>query len=118
LGGYLITEHPVGPADAIVILGGGTPFRALEAARLYRQGLRNFLLEKYPVDPEHPYSQEASAKAVAVKVAFAEIPQFQDRLQGPAEAVYEAMFDGLLLALWVAVAFGAAYVSFLRCDVR
>lgn len=39
LGGYLITEHPVGPADAIVILGGGTPFRALEAARLYRQGM-------------------------------------------------------------------------------
>lgn len=90
----------------------------LEQARHYRQGLKGFLMEKYPLNPEHPYGEEASRKATAVKVAFAEIPKFQDRLQGPAEGIAGVMVDGLLLVLWGMAAFGAAWVSFLRCDVR
>jgi uncharacterized SAM-binding protein YcdF (DUF218 family) len=38
LGSYLIVEMPLEKADAIVILGGGAPFRAMEAARLYHSG--------------------------------------------------------------------------------
>ena len=34
-----IVEDPITKADAVVVLGGGLPLRALEAARLYRAGL-------------------------------------------------------------------------------
>lgn len=39
LGPWLVVEDPLEPAHAVVVLGGQLPFRALEAARLYRQGL-------------------------------------------------------------------------------
>ena len=37
-GAWLVLEDPLQPADAIVVLGGGAPFRAMEAAKLYNQG--------------------------------------------------------------------------------
>jgi uncharacterized SAM-binding protein YcdF (DUF218 family) len=39
LGHWLIVEDRLGPARAIVVLGGQVPFRAMEAARTYRRGL-------------------------------------------------------------------------------
>lgn len=36
LGHWLVTSDPLEPARAIVVLGGHVPFRAMEAARLYR----------------------------------------------------------------------------------
>jgi uncharacterized SAM-binding protein YcdF (DUF218 family) len=39
LGGWLVTSDPLQPAGAIVVFGGGLPFRAMEAARIYHQGL-------------------------------------------------------------------------------
>ncbi len=38
LGEYLVVEQPREQADAILVLSGHAPFRALEAAALYRQG--------------------------------------------------------------------------------
>lgn len=38
LGAYLVAEDPLEPAAAIVVTGGHVPFRAMEAASLYRQG--------------------------------------------------------------------------------
>jgi uncharacterized SAM-binding protein YcdF (DUF218 family) len=35
---FLIVEDPLIPATAILTLGGGTPFREMEAARLYKAG--------------------------------------------------------------------------------
>jgi len=38
VGAYLVVEDVLEPAFAIVILGGGSPLRALEAAKLYKDG--------------------------------------------------------------------------------
>src|SRR5580704_10621691 len=41
VGKWLVIEDPIAPADAIVVLSGRLPERAIEAARLYHQGLAN-----------------------------------------------------------------------------
>ena len=92
--------------------------RFMEQARRYREGLKLFLLSKYPTNPDHPYSDEIRRKALAVSVGFEEIPKFEEQLAKPSEALADALPDFLLLALWGVLAFAAAYVSFLRCDVR
>jgi uncharacterized SAM-binding protein YcdF (DUF218 family) len=38
LGAWLVVEDPLAPAQAVVALGGEVPFRAMEAALIYRQG--------------------------------------------------------------------------------
>ena len=38
LGAWLVVEDPLAPARAVVALGGEVPFRAMEAASIYRQG--------------------------------------------------------------------------------
>ncbi len=38
LGHWLVVANPLEPARAIVVLGGRVPFRAMEAASIYRQG--------------------------------------------------------------------------------
>jgi uncharacterized SAM-binding protein YcdF (DUF218 family) len=38
LGRWLVVQDPLESADAIVVLSGGMPERAIEAARIYRQG--------------------------------------------------------------------------------
>jgi uncharacterized SAM-binding protein YcdF (DUF218 family) len=38
LGAWLVVEDPLSPARAVVALGGEVPFRAIEAASIYRQG--------------------------------------------------------------------------------
>ena len=38
IGGYLIVEDPLERASAIVVLGSDSPYRALEGAKLYREG--------------------------------------------------------------------------------
>jgi uncharacterized SAM-binding protein YcdF (DUF218 family) len=38
IGSFLVVEDPLRPAAAIVVLGGQSPFREMEAARLFSQG--------------------------------------------------------------------------------
>jgi len=38
VGDWLVVQDPLQPASAIVVLGGQVPFRAMEAAAIYRQG--------------------------------------------------------------------------------
>ncbi len=38
-GGWLVIEDPLPPADAIVVVAGGTPFHEAAAAALFKQGL-------------------------------------------------------------------------------
>jgi uncharacterized SAM-binding protein YcdF (DUF218 family) len=38
IGSFLVVEDPLQPAVAIVVLGGQSPFREMEAARLFSQG--------------------------------------------------------------------------------
>jgi uncharacterized SAM-binding protein YcdF (DUF218 family) len=44
LGSFLVVEDPLREAGAIVTLGGGPPFREMEAARLYRAGWAPFVV--------------------------------------------------------------------------
>src|SRR5436309_13458338 len=37
-GAWVVVEDPLEPARAVVVLGGGAPLRAMEAAKLYNQG--------------------------------------------------------------------------------
>jgi hypothetical protein len=39
IGQWLMVADPLEPAKAIVVLSGRVPFRALEAASIYREGL-------------------------------------------------------------------------------
>ena len=39
IGNYLVVADPLQPASAVVVFGGHVPFRAMEAAALYHQGL-------------------------------------------------------------------------------
>src|SRR5690348_14987604 len=38
VGRWLVAEDPIGKANAIVVLSGAMPVRAIEAAKLYREG--------------------------------------------------------------------------------
>ena len=38
IGRWLVVSDPLKPASAIVVLSGGLPFRAMEAAKMYREG--------------------------------------------------------------------------------
>lgn len=38
IGAFLVIEDPLEPATAIIVLGGGVPFREMEAAELYHAG--------------------------------------------------------------------------------
>ena len=78
VGKWLVVADPlepvhVDPARAVVVFGGGVPFRAMEAAAIYRQGLahevwltqggifiEDLTLQRLGIDrpPEHSYSRQ------------------------------------------------------------
>lgn len=89
-----------------------------EQGKRYRRTLADFLLRKYPASPDHAFDYEVSRRARRVPLTFDEIPKFEAQLVPASKAFASAADDALLLFLWAALAFLAAYVSFLRCDVR
>jgi uncharacterized SAM-binding protein YcdF (DUF218 family) len=56
LGRWLVREDPLGKADAIVVLSGGMPYRAEEAAAIYRAG---YAPEVWVTRPASPAGQLA-----------------------------------------------------------
>ena len=51
IGRWLVVEDPLSKAQAIVVLSGRIPTRALAAAQLYRQGLAPEIWLTHPVEP-------------------------------------------------------------------
>jgi len=51
VGRWLVIEDPLQKAQAIVVLSGGIPERAAEAARLYREGYASKILLTHPAEP-------------------------------------------------------------------
>ena len=88
--------------------------------RRYRAALRDLLLRKYPGAPDEARDSDGARVRGAweVTLEFDEIPKFQDRRASVADGLRSAVADGLLLLLWGVAAGMAAYLSFLRADVR
>jgi len=51
VGRWLVVEDPLQKAQAIAVLSGGMPLRALEAAKLYREGYAPRVLLTHPAEP-------------------------------------------------------------------
>jgi uncharacterized SAM-binding protein YcdF (DUF218 family) len=51
IGRWLVVEDPLDHADAIVVLSGGLPYRALDAAKIFRQGMAPQVWLTRPVNP-------------------------------------------------------------------
>jgi uncharacterized SAM-binding protein YcdF (DUF218 family) len=74
LGAWLVVSEPLRPADAIVVLAGGTPQREIAAADLFRQGLAPRVVLSLALIPRHhaalvglgirPHEPQAEARLV------------------------------------------------------
>jgi uncharacterized SAM-binding protein YcdF (DUF218 family) len=51
VGQWLVVEDPLAPADAIVVLSGRIPERAMEAARIYHRGVASEVWISQPTSP-------------------------------------------------------------------
>lgn len=89
---WLVVADPLERAQAIVVLGGHLPFRALEAAAIYRQG---WAPEVWITKPARPAEEEALAE-LGVRVIGEETynRQVLDRLGVPTEAI-RLLSDGV-----------------------
>ena len=89
-GRLLVVEDPLKPARAVVVFGGGVPFRAMEASRVYKQGwAREVWLTKggvFPADatlanleiertPEYVYSRMVLERLGVPSAAIRELPE-------------------------------------------
>lgn len=61
VGYWLVVADPLEHADAVVVLGGGIPFRAVEAATIYRQRWAREIWLTQDVSPEVDIALESSA---------------------------------------------------------
>jgi len=89
IGRFLIVEHKIGPADIIVVEGGGDKDRILEAVRLYQKKYAGrILISGHTVErlPNMTITQEELAKKEAISrgVAPADII-----IEGKSESTYE-----------------------------
>lgn len=51
VGEWLVVQDPIAHADTIVVLSGGLPMRAIEAARIYKAGYANQVWISPPISP-------------------------------------------------------------------
>jgi ABC-2 type transport system permease protein len=91
----------------------------MELARRYREALGEFLDRIYPLDKAYPLDRSKTDRVLLdMKLSFDSIPKFEDRFASMGEAGSQLVWNGgILLALNVLL-FVAAYLSFLRYDVR
>jgi ABC-type transport system involved in multi-copper enzyme maturation permease subunit len=91
----------------------------LKSARRYQQELANYLDRKYPLDKVHPVNRQTTEPAIArMRLDFGSIPKFEDRPAPASEAAGMVLRSAAILVLINVVLFAAAFVSFLRYDVR
>ncbi|RPH34997.1 ABC transporter permease [bacterium] len=91
----------------------------LKAARRYQQELAVYLENKYPLDKVHPVDRNVADPIIAgIKLDFGSIPKFADRSARLSEVAPAVIRNAAILALINVVLFAAAFVSFLRYDVR
>lgn len=84
-GRWLVVADPLEPARAIVVVSGHLPFRAMEAARIYRQGLAP---EVWLTRPSSPQEEKALARlGIAVTREDSYNEQVLRRLGVPGSAI-------------------------------
>jgi len=105
---------------------GITRFKSLyQQIKRYQQGLKEYIRGKDAEDPESlhllcDHRQAISKWGVISKkpVSFDTVPKFQERDLALGQSLQLAIWDIGLLAVFNMVFFAAAFVSFLRYDVR
>jgi uncharacterized SAM-binding protein YcdF (DUF218 family) len=85
VGGWLMVADPLEPASAIVVLSGHVPFRAMEAAALYRQQWAPEVWLTHPVQP----SEEAALRRLGIDKSGEEAinREILNRLGVPSHAI-------------------------------
>jgi len=88
IGRWLVVQDELEHSDAIVVLSGGLPFRALEAAKIYRQGLAPQVWITRPASPSESLSsmgisfegEESYSRAILVHEG---VPETAIRILAP-----------------------------------
>lgn len=118
---FLIVEHTLRPAAAIIALAGKTPFREMEAARLYRAGFAPpvIIVREAPTIESEALQQLGVKKPPSWELSHAVLVQ-----QGvPPSAIVIAKDEGIgtleeLQAAWETLVSQRSEVSGQRSDVR
>ena len=110
-------------ASEVLIGTGIARFRKIyNQLNRYKETLKNFLVEEDNKDPDswHLLAEGTPPDILLSKksVDFNAIPKFVELDSPMSEAVMSAVWDIFALILLNVCLFMAAYVSFLRCDVR
>lgn len=91
----------------------------LQQARRYREAMKTFLNEAYPLDKVHPLDRAVTDPVLRqMTIEFDAIPKFEDRLPWGQEAISGIWWDAGVLVLINLGLFVIAYVAFRRYDVR
>ena len=89
---------------------------------IYRSLLRDFLISHHPLDFHKDYDGEGERQAgqayAKVKFTGADVPRFHDDPIPAGDAMRNSLWDIAILFMFNFVFFMAAYISFLRRDVR
>ena len=93
VGRWLVVADPVEPASVIVVLGGHVPFRAMEAASLFRQGWAPEVWLTQPLQP----AEEAALDELGIRRCGEEAMNREvlERLGVPSPAI-RVLRDGVL----------------------
>jgi uncharacterized SAM-binding protein YcdF (DUF218 family) len=88
-GGWLVVQDPLAPAHAIVVLSGGMPYRAREAARVYQENLAVEIWVSQPLSPR--------AELGKLGIAFVDESFYSEKvliaLGVPADAIHVMHID-------------------------
>ncbi|MBZ5497571.1 MAG: ABC transporter permease [Acidobacteriia bacterium] len=92
----------------------------LKSARRYQIELASYLDSKFPLDKTYPLKRDQATDRVlgGMQVDFASIPKFEDRPAPASEMAAPLLQNAAILTLINLILFTAAFVSFLRYDVR
>ena len=116
-GRWLVVADPLQPARAIIVFGGHVPFRAMEAAALYKQGLarevwltqgtehaEDVALERLGIDRprEHEISREVLVRSSVPEEAIRLLPEAVENTAAEVRAVasyLKSVGDGRLILI-------------------